>query len=75
MILLAKVLKQHKDSLDPDFVAHAYAVYNRRWEQMPTPSVRLGLFLHPGYRVVGNHPDKMMIFMKEVCSAKLADLS
>ncbi|KAL3141790.1 hypothetical protein ABBQ32_004464 [Trebouxia sp. C0010 RCD-2024] len=60
LILIAKTLKLAADdtSLDPDFLAHAYTVYNRRWLQMGTPLIQLALFLHLGYRVVGNQIDE-----------------
>lgn len=42
-------------------------VYNKRWEQMATPLVRLALILHPGYRVLGKQPDKITTLCKEAC--------
>ncbi|KAL0036932.1 hypothetical protein WJX77_005657 [Trebouxia sp. C0004] len=66
LILLAKTLKAAADStLNPDFLANAFTVYNRRWEQMGTPLIRLALFLHPGYRVVGTQADKFKAFCKQ----------
>jgi len=71
LILIAKTLKLAADdtSLDPDFVAHAFTVYNRRWVQMGTPLIRLALFLHPGYRVVGTQADEFKTLCMQVCIA------
>lgn len=69
LILLAKTLKlaAADSTLDPDFVAHAFTVYNRCWEQMGTPLIRLALFLHPGYRVVGTQANEFKALCKQVC--------
>ncbi|DBA74011.1 TPA: hypothetical protein ACH3X1_010835 [Trebouxia sp. C0004] len=71
LILLAKTLKvaAADSTLNPDFLAHAFTVYNRRWEQMGTPLIRLALFLHPGYRVVGTQADEFKTLCKQVCIA------
>ena len=72
LVLIAKTLKQAAadGSVDPDFAAHAFTVYNRRWLQMGTPLIRLALFLHPGYRVVGNGPDEFQALCMKVCVAQ-----
>lgn len=55
-ILLARVLKNAavSERLPKEFVEHAFAVYNRRFREMATPLVKLALYLHPGYRLVGS---------------------
>ncbi|DBA84793.1 TPA: hypothetical protein ACH3X1_005830 [Trebouxia sp. C0004] len=61
LILLARTIKAlgtaEPGLIPQDFTAHAYSVFNRRWLQMATPLVMLGLFLHPGYRVLGRNAD------------------
>lgn len=74
LILLAKTLKAvaADSTLNPDFLANAFTVYNSRWEQMGTPLIRLALFLHPGYRVVGTQANEFKILCKQVCKAYLS---
>ena len=55
-ILLARTLKAAEENtvIDPAFVAWAYMAFNERYKDMADPLTRLALFLHPGYRLVGN---------------------
>ena len=66
LIVLAKTLKAvaADSTLDHDFLAHAFTIYNSCWEQMGTPLIRLALFLYSGYRVVGTQADEFKILCK-----------
>ena len=61
LMLLARTVKglnsAEEGTFPPDFVAHAFTLFNRRWLQMATPLVKLALFLHPVYRVLSKKED------------------
>ncbi len=75
-VILGKALRdarEHETDFHPDFLAHAYHVFDRRWAEMATPTTRLCLFLHPGYRLLSNRADDLEELKREVsCTCKSA---
>ncbi|DBA84506.1 TPA: hypothetical protein ACH3X1_006124 [Trebouxia sp. C0004] len=55
-IFLACTLKAAEETtvIDSGFLAWTYMAFNERYSGMADPVRRLALFLHPGYRLVGN---------------------
>ncbi|DBA92417.1 TPA: hypothetical protein ACH3X1_002655 [Trebouxia sp. C0004] len=67
-VVLAKALRdarEHEENFHPDFLAHAYYVFDRRWAEMATTVTRLCLFLHPGYRLLSNRPEEIEVLKIE----------
>ncbi len=64
-----------KATLDSGFVAWAYMAFNERYRVMADPLTRLALFLHPGYRLVGNQEKEFEALQLAVRAIALCNLT